>query len=177
MQAVTRRAKLEFAVRDLERAVAKFTADIPGKDASMLNVRALRKWIRDVTNPKHKSYDRSFVTALAGRITPIQNRLRDLDDIVDVGKSGGLIIQGVFAGGGAAVGSAVGGPVGATVGALAGASGPERMVSALTSERGAALLTQAARFGKGSVNQQVWGALGQVTTREAFGEEDRKSVV
>ena len=175
-QMAAKRAKLEFSIRDMERAVARFSHDIPGKDAAALNVKGFQKWLRDVTNPKSKVYDKNFSTALKTELPGIKKNLIELAKATEKSGSpagpGSIVVRGIGAKTGRTIiggliGAGAAGPLGAGVGALAGASLPEMMTALFMSRAGAFTLAKAAKLGKGNISAQRWSVLTQAITRAA----------
>lgn len=171
VKAATNRARLEFAVRKFERAVARFTKPVEGKADIEVQIDGLRKWFRDVTNPRHAKFDKRFVDSLKDEIPALNQRLMDLSRYGSPSASAAgprsIIIRNIGARTGSAiVGSLIGfgtaGPVGAGIGAMAGASIPERLTAMLTSKAGAAFLTRAVQLGKGSIHETAWIMGGQM---------------
>lgn len=170
-KAAVKRAKLEFSVKDMEMAVAKFTKDTPDKTGTVININGFQKWVRDVTNPKHANFNKNFTDALKDEIPAIKERLVTLSKILGKGGSAGgpgsLVIRGRLTSQavGIMAGLGMGGPLGGIVGAFVGTSAPEMLVSMLTTKGGAAFLEGAANLGKGSINIKSWIAAGQAATR------------
>lgn len=182
-KAATQRAKLEFAVKDLEQGVARFIKDAPNlPGGTTINLQGFSKWLRNVTNPKSAQFDKNLASALKDELPAMRQRLDELIKITaDAGSPGGpgsLVLRGQFAATGrtavgALLGGAAGGTVGAGVGAVLGASAPEMIVGALSNKTGAAFLERAARLGKGQISRRAWNALGQIVARSA-GEDDER---
>lgn len=172
-KAAVKRAKLEFAVRDLEGMVSRFTKEIPGEDGITINVKGLIERVRVATSPKHPRFDKNFTDALADDLPEIKKNLRAFAKVLEVGTPGGpgaLVVRGLSAKAGRAVvgglaGFALGGPIAGGIGALLGANGPEMLVALLTTKRGTNLLSQVARAGNGEISQKAWLTLGQVLVR------------
>lgn len=174
-QAAVKRAKLEFAVKDLEGAVSKFTTETA--DGVSINFKRLSEWLRQVTDHRHPRYDKNFSSALKDEIPELKERLIKLAAIAEAGSPGGpgsLVLRSKGAKAGAAVfGGLLGlvgaGPIGATVGAISGASMPEMLVAILTTKPGAAFLEKAVSLGKGSIHMREWIVAGEIALR-ALGE-------
>lgn len=178
------RAKLEFAVRDVERIMARFSKPIAGQEGSMtLNAKGMLKELTDLTNPKSKKFDKNIVNALGKELTTFKSRLNALAKIGEGSGSpagpGSIVVRGIGARAGrsvvgaltgGAVGLGAGGPVGAAVGGLAGASLPEMLTAMFMSRPGFAVLETAARLGRGQVSQRAWILAGQIVTRAAAAE-------
>ena len=165
-KAASKRAKLQFAVRDFERLVARFTD--AGEQGITIKAKGLLKAIRDLANPKSKKFDKNFVDALGDDLPDILKSLNTLVELGGIGSPGGpgsIVIRGITAGGGAFIGSMVAGVPGATVGALLGAGGPEVMTAMLMSKPAMAFLNAAARAGRGEVSRRAWMIAGQILTR------------
>ena len=182
------RAKLEFAVADVEELVAK-SIRVEGSNI-VLDAKGMLKAFIVKTNPKSRQFDKNFVDALADDIPLIKARLAVLSEIAEKAKSGagGLVIAqaGAKVGrsiAGAAVGVvtaglATGSPVVAGLGGIAGAKIPGKLTALLASERGFKFLEAAARFGRGEISERAWAVAGQILTRLAAGEPvERKPVV
>ncbi len=175
LQTAIKRAKLEFAVRDFEMMVAKFTNDIPGTKDIAINMKGLLKALRDITNPKSKLFDKNFVSALGDDLATLKKNLSEVAKIAEAGSPAGpgsIIIRGIGARTGrtiigGAIGFGVAGPLGGGIGALAGASVPEMIVSLLTTKLGAGMLEAVIKAGKGEVSRRAWMVFGQLITRAA----------
>ena len=171
------RAKLEFAVRDLENAIAKFTVrDKNIQGGIRINVKGLQSWLDDITNPKRiEKFDKNFTTALADELPDIKARVDALAEIATTASPGGpgsIVLRGQSAKiGRGLVGGALGflgtggSAVGAAIGGLAFAQLPEMLVAVLTTRGGAAFLERAARLGKGEISRRAWIAATQVAMR------------
>ena len=172
-KAAVKRAKLEFAVRDLEGMVSRFTKEIPGEDGITINVKGLIERIRVATSPKHPRFDKNFTDALKDELPALKENLRAFAKVLEAGTPGGpggLVIRGLSAKTGRAVvgglaGFALGGPVSSGIGAMLGANGPEMMVAFFTTRAGTNLLSQVARAGNGEISQKAWLVLGQTLVR------------
>lgn len=181
-KAATQRAKIEFAVRDVERLVARFTTDIAGEageEGITINAKGLLKAIRDLTNPKSKKFDKNFVDALGDQLPAIQKNLNTLVGLTGAGSPGGpgsIVVRGITARmGRTVIGGLIGfgtaGALGAGAGALIGASGPEMLTALLMSKPAMAFLEAAARAGRGEVSRRAWMIVGQILTR-GLGERE-----
>lgn len=183
-----KRARLEFATQDLDRAVAQYSRHIPGTEDVVVNVKSLRKWILDKTTPQSKKYDKNFVESIGqGNIKRLEKNLADLDKIVEAGKVGGpgsLVIQGLAAGTGGAIGAAAGAPIGLSsltsgLGAMAATSSPKALTAALATPRGAKVLKRAAKLGRGRIHQKAWMTVSEFVAQSArsgleqFGQEEQ----
>lgn len=186
--AASRRAKLEFAVEELENAVAKFTKDVPGEDALALDVSGLQKWFRDTTNPKSSKFNKNFVDAFGGSLDEIRTHLKELAKIASAARGpagpGSIVVRGVTSRTGrkigeatvgpivgAVIGSSAGGAVGAGVGALVGASGPEMMTALFLNPRGQRMLKKVVELGKADINAGTWAGLSTFLAR-SLGEDE-----
>ena len=166
-KAASARAKTEFAVRDVEGLIVRFTEDI-GEGQLRINAKGLLKAMRALVDPKSKRFDKNFVNGLGGSLPDIMKNLSKLAGAAKAGSPGGpgsIVIRGVTAGGGAAIGSFVAGTPGAVVGALLGAGGPEILTGILMSKPAIAFLEAAARAGRGQVSRRAWMIAGQILTR------------
>lgn len=175
-RAATQRAKLEFSVKDMERAVARFTKPTPEGSAKVIDVKGLQKWLQDTTNPKSKFYDKNFTNAMKDQIPEIKKRLSELAKISGKGGSGGpgsLVVRGRLTSTavGAMAGIGFGGPMGGVVGALVGTNMPEMLTSILSTRGGSAFLEKAASLGKGTINVRAWATAGEIAAR-ALGEKN-----
>lgn len=178
--AATKRAKLGFAVKDLERGVAQFTKDMADGGAE-INLVGFQKWFRNITNPKSKQFKKNFVDALEDELPEIKARLATLVKMGAPGSSpggpGSLVLRNRFAVIGGGIGAFVSGVPGAAVGAVAGASAPEMIVGALVTKRGGKWLERAARLGDGKVSHRAWMALGTILARSAGDQEAQAAEV
>lgn len=174
-KAAIARSKLDFSIKELEQGVARFTKDTTDIAGQSFNVKGFQKWFRDLTNPKHKSFNKNLAAALKDEIPAIQKRLAELAKIVgtsSIAGPGSIVVRGQTArigrgAIGALFGAVAAGPLGAGAGAVIGASLPEMVVAALTTKAGAAFLQSAARLGQGQINARTWAALGEIVTRSA----------
>jgi hypothetical protein len=179
-----KRAKLEFAVKDLENAVAKFTTkDSTIPDGIRINFKGLQGWLDDITNPKRiEKFDKNFTTALADDLPAIKERIAALAALAPtagIAGGGGIVVRGQSAKiGRGAVGGLLGfigaGPVGAAIGGLAFAQLPEMLVAMLTTKTGAAFLERAARLGKGQISWRAWLVGSEIVFR-SLGETGKVS--
>jgi hypothetical protein len=177
-QAAVKRAKLEFSVKDMEASVARFTKETKTKDGVAIDVNGFKKWLRDVTNPKHKQFDKNFSESLKDKLPEIKERVAKLNKILGASGSGGpgsLVIRGRLTSQMVSMlaGFGLGGPLGGAMGAMVGSNTPEILTSILTSKAGARLLEAAAKAGSGSINMKSWMAAGQASTR-ALGNKDEQ---
>jgi len=174
-QAANKRAKIEFAVKDMEAGVEQFVKELGAKEGITVNISGFRKWLRKISNPKSKQYNKNFADALKDELPEITKRLEELAKITEVGGRGGtLVIQSRLARAGSVVvggilGLGTAGPIGGGIGAIAGAKLPETFTSLLMTKMGSSFLEKAARLGKGKINMKTWIAAGQIVTR-ATGE-------
>lgn len=165
-KAAAARAKTEFAVRDVEGLVVRFTEDV-GEGALKINAGGLLKQMRALVDPKSAKFDKNFVDGLGGNLPDIMKNLSKLAGAAKAGSPGGpgsIVIRGITAGGGASIGQFVGGTGGAVIGGLLGAGGPEVMTGILMSKPAIAFLTAAAKAGRGVVSARAWQTVGQVLT-------------
>ena len=177
-KAAITRAKTEFAVRDAERLVARFT--LPGEAGITINAKGLLKALTDLANPKHKNFDKNFVAGLGDELPEILKNLSNLVKVTGAGSPGGpgsIVVRGITARMGRTViggliGFGTGGVIGAGAGALIGASGPEMLTAILMSRPAIAFLEAAARAGRGEVSRRVWMVAGQIATRSLGGREE-----
>lgn len=175
-QVAAQRAKLEFSIRSMERATAKFITNVPEKDDLILDVGKLRKWVLDVTSPKSEAFDKNFSSALRKELPGIKTALKSMETISKATGSsagpGSIIIRGVGARQGRAlVGGLVGfgtaGPIGGAIGGLAGASVPEMITALFMTKGGAAILNQMVKLGKGDIPVERWAILTQFLVKAA----------
>ena len=179
-KAAIKRAKLEFAVADVEGLVAQH-AKVEGTDI-VLNAKGMLTAFNALTNPKSRKFDKNLVDALGDNIALMKARLGVLAEIADKAKSGagGLVIAQAGARVGRSVagatigavtgGLATGGVLGAGIGGIAGAKIPGKLTALLASERGFKFLEAAARFGRGEISERAWAVAGLILTRLAEGE-------
>lgn len=176
------RAKLEFSVRDFERAVARFTKIDAGEDIVTINISRLQNWLRNVTNPKAKAFDKNFTDALKDHLPDINKRLLGLGKITGTGSAAGpgsIVVRGIGAKTGrslvsAVIGFGVAGGPGAAIGGLAGAAMPEMITAILMSPKAFTALTKAMALGKAPISAEAWLAVGQIIARgSTFRPSDR----
>lgn len=166
-KAASTRAKTEFAVRDVEALIVRFTEDL-GEGELKINAKGLLKAMRALVDPKSKKFDKNFVDGLGNSLPGVMRNLSRLAGFARAGSPGGpgsIVIRGITAGGGAAVGSVVAGNPGAIVGGLLGAGGPEMLTALLMSKPALAFLNAAAKAGRGEVSRRAWMIVGQILTR------------
>ena len=166
-KAAAARAKTEFAVRDVEGLVVRFTEDV-GEGSLKINAGGLLKQMRALVDPKSAKFDKNFVGGLGDDLPDIMKNLSKLAGAAKAGSPGGpgsIVIRGITAGGGASIGQFVGGTGGAVVGGLLGAGGPEVMTGILMSKPAIAFLTAAAKAGRGTVSRRAWQIVGQILAR------------
>ena len=178
------RAKLGMAVDDLEAAIVDATKTAPNVPGGVaINFRSLQDWLRRVTNPNSRRFDKNFTTALADELPALKERIEALAKVTgDIGSPGGpagLVLRGGLARvartaiGGALGFLGTGGQmVGGAIGAVAGAQIPEALVAILTTPQGAAFLEAAAKAGRGQINQRAWQTAMQISLRAVSGERD-----
>ena len=176
--AAIEKSKLEFAVKNLERQVSKFSKDVVQGDelATEVNMAGLSKFLRDISDKSSKLFDKNFVDALGPeRILTMRKNAAEMVEIMSTttpGGPGGLVARGAGAKGarqiaGALLGfSATGGPIG-TLAGIMGANLPEVLVALLSSPRAIALLKAAKSAGKGKISHEAWVAVGTILTRSA----------
>lgn len=178
--AASKRAKLEFAIRDFEQGISRFSKNVPGTDDLSINIAGFQKWLSNITNPKSKAFDKNFTSALGDELPAIKTRLSELAKITQAGSPAGpgsIVIRGRTASaGGAIVGALTGqafGPVGTAVGAAIGATAPEILTAALMNKTGAALLNRATRLGQGALPTERWVNITQALTQAAQVDTDQ----
>tara|TARA_R100000655_G_scaffold8362_3_gene21871 strand:- start:9318 stop:10889 length:1572 start_codon:yes stop_codon:yes gene_type:complete len=175
--AANKRFKIERAGEELERVVEGFVSKVPGEESLTLNVNGLRKALFEMTNPKHKKYDKLF-TEGAGDILPeIQSTLTKLSKItkesVNPAGAGSLVVRGAAAAGGATVGAAIAGTPGAVIGGIAGTRGPEALMKVLLTPTGRRNLERLARLGKGEIDEGRLAAMSQMIMQAALKTDAR----
>lgn len=178
--AAVRRAKLQFAVDDMEALVVRFTTPIQG-GGTTINIKGLFKSLLDITNPKSANFNKNFTAALKDELPDILKNLKVLAEVTGSASPGGpgsIVIRGITARFGrtvvgVATGGLLGGPTGAAVGGLLGAAGPEMIAAALMNKPAMAFLTKAATLGKGAINARAWQTVGQILTRAAGTRQER----
>ena len=175
-----KRAKLEFAVKDLEAGIANFIKDETTKEGVgmvTINAKGLQKWLRDISNPKSAKFDKNFVSALGDNLPLIKANLDELAKVLGNTGSGvgELVIRGrltsMVVGGLAGMG--LGGPFIAAGGALIGTRIPEMLTGILTKKSGAAFLERVVRLGKGNINTKAWILATQLAMPRSSGKDDK----
>ncbi|KKL63709.1 hypothetical protein LCGC14_2172400, partial [marine sediment metagenome] len=183
--AAAERAKLQFSVRDFERAVSRFSKIDPGEDIVTFNVSRMQNWLRSVTDKTSKVFDKNFTDALKKELPAIKDRLRELNKLIGTGSAAGpgsIVVRGIGANSGRALATMVfglagfgaAGPLGAGAGALLGASMPEMMVAILTSKSGFKALQTTLASGSGEMAAKTWFAIGELITRGSAFDASRK---
>lgn len=184
-KAAIARAKLGFAVRDFERAVADFSKIRPGEDVVTMQINKLQNWLTKVTDPKSSIYKKNFTEALKKELPAIKERLLELGKLVGTGSAAGpgsIVVRGIGANTGRALSALVfglggfgtGGFVGAAVGGMIGASMPEMMVAILTSKTGFKALQKVLAGGQREISAKTWFAIGELVTRGPEFKASRK---
>lgn len=174
-KAAGQRAKLDFAVKDLERGAANYMEYLPGSKVTTFNVKNYRKWLNNSTNPKHKSYNKQMTESLEEFLPDIKDNLEAFSKF-GTGSPGGvgsLIIRGKGAAAGSAIGGAVGGlfggyigaGIGGTIGTAVGAASPEIATAILSSPAAIKYLEKATRVGTGQIAWRHWEAAGQIAAQ------------
>lgn len=166
-QAAGKRAKLDFAVKDMEKAAAQYTVFEEGTNVLRMNVGAYRKWFRNATNPKSKDYKKDMTDALGDQVDGISDRLRILTEFTEVNPAGpgSIVVRGIGAATGAGIGSLVAGAPGAVVGALVGVRAPEMLTAILSSPRAITFLQKATELGKRPMTRAMWETAGQIAAQ------------
>jgi hypothetical protein len=175
-KAAGQRAKLDFAIKDLQQGVAQFTRWEDGLEVLSLNTKGMREWIRKSTNPHHKQYNKSMSEALKDDLPAIMENLKDLTRFTNTnaGGPGSLIVRGAGAAAGASLGSPLG-MVGAGAGAIIGARTPEILTGILSSPTALRVLMKAANAGKGEISLKTWQIAGQIAAQAGKTQEPNRS--
>ena len=173
------RAKLEFAVTKLESKIAqlsKDTVDKAGELVTEVNISSFSKFLKDVSNPKSKQFDKNFVDAIgAEEIVELREnaaRLAEIMKFQSAGGAGSLVARGAAAAGirsltGAVLGfSATHGLIGTLAGVI-GANAPEAVVALLSNPRALRVLEAASKAGKGPIDHRTLVLVGTLLTRSA----------
>lgn len=176
-QAAIKRAKLQFAVNDVEQLVSRF-AKVDG-DTLVLDAKGMLKAMTDITDPRNVKFDKNLVDALGKTADILKERLGVLAEIAKAGGPGGpgsLVVRGVGARIGRKIiggtlGSATGG-IGQGIGAVAGASLPEMIMGIFSSKPAFRIIEFAAKIGRGEVNARTWMFAGLVAARAVGDPED-----
>jgi len=175
-KAAIRRSKLEFSIKDMEGGIAKYMKPVDAESVEF-NIKGFQKWLMDITNPKHKNFNKNFVDALKDDLPHIKERAGEIAKVLKSSSPGGpgsLVVRGQSAGIGALIGGWLGGGTGAAIGAVGGASGPEMLVSILTSKAGSKALEYALNIGKGELNLKTWMIIGQIATQSLSPAKETK---
>lgn len=163
------RAKLEFSIGELESGVARNLKFISQEEDVILNVNGLRNWLRRVSDPSHPQFKKNFTVALKDEIPDMMKQLAILDKIaatLSPAGPGNIVLRGIGAKAGRNI-FGVAGPLGEVIGALGGASMPEMVTGILSTKVGLAVLTNAAKMGRGIVAKNTWQVLGQIMAQQA----------
>jgi hypothetical protein len=163
----SRRAKLDFAVKELEQGAANFITYLPGKNITTMNVGKYRDWIKNISTPSHKNYNKNLVESLGDDLPALQERLRVLTMFGEgtPGGPGSLIIRGKGAGVGAAIGYSMFGTVGAGFGTILGAASPEMATAIFSSPTAIKYLEKIAAIGGGQISWRAWDVAGQIAAQ------------
>lgn len=176
-KAASARAKLDFAVKDMEQGISQFTRFEDGFNTISMNVKGMREWLRKATDPRNKSYNKSMHEALKDELPGIQENLRKLTEFTatNAGGPGSLIIRGAGAAAGASAGFAVLGVPGAVAGTLIGTRLPEVMAGILSSPAALRFLMKGVNLGKGEISEKTWQIAGQIAAQAAKIQEPNRS--
>jgi len=166
-QAAFKRSQLDRAVQTFERGVAQFTKQADNGEDILVDVKELRAWLFNKTNPKHASYDKRLATELAQDLPDIKHQLGLWTEIAAKGENSGgpgsLVLRNLTAKTGAGIaGYLVAGPVGAGIGAIGGSRLPEGITAILLTPKGRRMLTAMANAGHGAINQKRWATLANI---------------
>tara|TARA_Y100000310_G_C20665387_1_gene807191 strand:- start:95 stop:1597 length:1503 start_codon:yes stop_codon:yes gene_type:complete len=169
-QAAIQRAKLDFAVSDLKKGLAGALEPVEGKAEVILNIKKVRKWLLDRTNPDSTTYNKNMAEALEPHLPEIKESLQKLSRFgapMTAGGRGSLILRGKGATAGGAIGTAVGGIPGGVVGTFAGAASPEIALAILSFKPAVRFLEKAALLGDGVIPIKAWAIAGQIAAQGA----------
>jgi len=171
-RAAGQRAKLEFAVKDLEEIVSKSKSTIKGEGTDIvINGKQVLDNINKLIDPKSPKFDKNFATALKDELPEIIDFFGKVNNLSSAtgsaGGPGSLVYRGLTAGFGATVGGVVGGGPGGVAGAVLGAQAPELITAALLSPTGRKVMLRAAQAGQGSINDLHWAILGEFLAQAA----------
>jgi len=166
-QGAFKRSELDRAIQTFERGVAQFTKQADNGEDILVDVKELRTWLFNKTNPKHADYDKRLATELAQDLPDLKSQLGLWTKIAAKGENSGgpgsLVLRNLTAKTGAGVaGYLVAGPVGAGIGAIAGSRLPEGITGILLTPKGRRMLTAMANAGNGAINQQRWATLASI---------------
>jgi len=169
-----KRAKLQFAVSDLEETIRDGVSVLQGEgDAVVLDGKKVLDSLLNLTDPKSKLFNENVADALKDEMPDIIDFFVGVNKIKMVGPGGpgSIVYRGITAAAGAKIGNVLG-PPGAIAGAFVGAQGPEMITSLLLTPGGRKFLSATAKAGTGTVNDLHWAVLGQflaqtVTPRES----------
>jgi hypothetical protein len=186
-KAAGKRAKLEFAVKDLEDLVLGATGALKGEgDAVVISGKRLLENLTKVTDPKSKSFNKNFAEALKDEMPKIVRFFEEVNQVsvVSPGGPGSIVYRGITAGVGATIGGVLGTPlgpigqkIGAGMGAFAGAQAPEMITSLLLTPGGRKFLKATMKAGTGHIDDLHWAVMAQymaqgVTPRKSQKRED-----
>lgn len=163
-KAAVQASKKEFALDELKETVFSGTRVLAGStDAMTIDAAKILNRIESLVNPSSKSYDKNFVTGLGKELPEIKKWFTVVNSIArQAGKGGTLILQGMFAGAGAALA----GTPGAVAGAMVGAQVPDMLFSSLVSPAGRKILLQAVqageKLGRSTITPQVLNLTSQL---------------
>ena len=163
-KAAASRSKLENSVKELQRGLDDFVSYETGTSSLQMNVKAARNWLRAVTTPGNKKYNKNMSDALSEFIPDIDNSMKILSAYTQTNPAGpgSLVIRGIGAATLANFGNMVGGAPMAAVGAVAGAKIPEMLLSIMVSKPAMAFLQKAAVMGRGEISGRIWAMAGQI---------------
>ena len=171
-QAASKRFNIEQAGQEFETLITSFVSKVPGEEALKLDVNGLRKTLFEITNPKHKKYDKLFTKGAAEILPEIEKTLTRLSKITkesaNPAGAGSLVVRGGMAAAGGTLGFGLAGAPGAAVGAMGGARGPEALMRILLTPAGRRYLERFARLGKGEIDYGKIATLSQFITQSAF---------
>tara|TARA_Y100000310_G_C20666617_1_gene807879 strand:+ start:1080 stop:2549 length:1470 start_codon:yes stop_codon:yes gene_type:complete len=178
-QAAFARAKLDFAITDFNKGVARFITPIKGVNARQLDIKGMRKWLDNVTNIDHAAYKKNFTESLKDELPRIKERLLELDEFADASPAGpgGLVLRGLLAKLGFDIGGFAGKlagveTVGQVVGSFAAIRVPEVLTGIVSSDAAVRFLKAAIVAGRGEINAKAWQTAGQIAAQGIkFGEQ------
>lgn len=170
--AAGKRAKLEFAVKDMEAIITKATKPMKGEgDTVVLNAKTVLDRLEQLTNPKSDLFDKNFASALKNELPEIKKFFQEINKLSPTTSPGGpasIVYRGATAklgrniALGAGLGFVVGDVTGGTIGAMIGATLPEMITALLLTPNGRKIMLKAAQAGSTPVNHLRNAVIGEI---------------
>jgi len=173
-KAAPARAKLEFAVQDLDGLIERWTRTITGQGGEeAMTAKAILDRLNSWTNPKSELFDKNFTSAMAGHIEDLKKFFIKANSIEGSGVKGpGRLFEAgrmaklgevmTSTGAGFLTGGLVsqGNPIVQTTGALLGLQLPGQLTKLLLTPGGRAFTERLLRAGQGRLSPRALSLIG-----------------